>query len=50
MDKDHRELRTFGVHTKPEDLELFKLPDRIDIDKCAIRIRPFQPEDEEQVR
>ena len=36
--------------TKPEDLELFKLREKIDVDKCTIRIRPFQPEDAEQVR
>ena len=38
------------VDTQPEDLELFKLRDKIDVDKCAIRIRLFQPEDAEQVR
>jgi hypothetical protein len=44
-----REPKTFA-DTKSEDLELFKLRDKINVDKCAIRIRPFQPEDAEQVR
>ena len=38
------------VDTKPEDLELFKLRNKINVDECAIRIRHFQPEDAEQVR
>jgi hypothetical protein len=38
------------VDTAPEDLELLKLRNKIDVDKCAIRIRAFQPEDAEQVR
>ncbi|KAJ2928510.1 hypothetical protein H1R20_g8589, partial [Candolleomyces eurysporus] len=38
------------LDTKPEDFELFKLRNKIDVDKCAIRIRTFQPEDAEQVQ
>ncbi|RXW23192.1 hypothetical protein EST38_g2671 [Candolleomyces aberdarensis] len=38
------------VDRKSEDFELFKLRDKIDVDKCAIRIRTFQPEDAEQVQ
>ncbi|RXW23193.1 hypothetical protein EST38_g2670 [Candolleomyces aberdarensis] len=34
----------------PEELEAFRLPLKIDLKKCAIRIRPFQPEDADQVR
>ncbi|KAJ2928492.1 hypothetical protein H1R20_g8591, partial [Candolleomyces eurysporus] len=42
-------LKSFA-DTNPEDLELFKLREKINVDKCTIRIRPFQPEDAEQVR
>ncbi|KAJ2928508.1 hypothetical protein H1R20_g8592, partial [Candolleomyces eurysporus] len=38
------------VDRDPEELEAFQLPYKIDLKKCAIRIRPFQPQDGDQVR
>lgn len=38
------------VERKPEELEAFQLPNKIDVNKCTIRIRPLQPEDAEQVQ
>ncbi|KAJ2912324.1 hypothetical protein MD484_g8094, partial [Candolleomyces efflorescens] len=35
---------------EPEELEAFQLPKKIDVNKCAIRIRPLQPEDASQVQ
>jgi hypothetical protein len=35
---------------KLEELKVLNLRNEIDVDKCAIRIRTFQPEDAEQVK